>query len=219
MLVFKHSYISLVDFTYNVSMDQSFLNLEASKISVAEKLILENVRINLAPGDSLGVLGNNGSGKTTLLKAISKQANKKILGYAPDTPPLYSNDTILQYLEFIANLKKIPRAYQPSRIKFVLEMFNLERYKNDDIITLSKGNRQKLNLAQAIIAEPSVLILDEPSNALDQEQIKSFRQYLYTLKAKGVALVIATHHMTDITPLCNKTLMIKDKHLETYNPT
>lgn len=214
-----------------MGMNNEFLSLKQVKIQIAKQIILPMVDLVIDQGQMVAVVGANGCGKTTFLKLLcgilrpsageiriancsysnSQQALKilSMLGYAPDNPPLYPLDTPKSYLEFIATLKKIPRQNRAANIAKVLDLFALNAYRNDYINTLSKGTQQRINLAQAMIHNPQILILDEPTNGLDVDQLQSFVKHLSMLRQQKITIIIASHNYTDLIPLCDYMLKIQ----------
>lgn len=217
-------------------MQNEFIVLKDLSIHIASKAVINRLNF-IAPDDaSMAVIGANGSGKSTLLKAIcgilapttgelkiaglsykNPQENlhlRKLIGYAPDTPPLYPNDTIYRYLRFIAELKAIPKQKIQSRISNCLEIFDLTSICHTPIYALSKGTQQRVNLAQAIIHSPKILILDEPTNGLDTQQCANFCKYLLELRKQKVVIIIASHQYSDIIPICDYMLKIHNGLIE-----
>lgn len=217
-------------------MKINFVSLNQVKIQLGRQIILSASDFFIDQGDMVAVVGANGSGKTTLLKALCgillpstgtiqiannsysnpQQATqiRKILGFAPDNPPLYAQDTVQSYLQFIAELKQIPRNEITARITHMCEVFALHEYRDKYIHTLSKGTQQRLNLAQALIHNPRLVILDEPTNALDPEQVQALLQYLHKLRTQDVTIIIASHDYTDLIPQCDYMLKLKQGTLE-----
>lgn len=217
-------------------MKSNFLSLKQVKIAIEKQIILQAIDLEIAQGDMLAIVGANGAGKTTLIKLLcgilkptageikidnNSYSNsqqelvlRKIIGYAPDAPPLYLQDTVHDYLQFIAQLKQVPRKAIPASIEQALEIFDLTAQRDAYIYTLSKGMQQRLNLAQATIHSPQLLIMDEPINALDMDQVIRFRQYLQQLKQQGVTIILASHHYTDLISLCDYMLKVANGTLE-----
>ncbi len=159
---------------------------------------LKDISFEIGRGEIVGFLGKNGAGKTTLMriltsylpatsgrvfisgKDISKNslAIRRHIGYLPETPPLYMNMTVREYLKFAARLKDVPARQTRSRIDRVLDDCRLLYVQNNLIAHLSKGYKQRIGIAQAIINEPELLILDEPTSGLDPLQIQQVRRLM-----------------------------------------
>ncbi len=217
-------------------MKQNFLSLNEIYISRGSKEILSSHSELVDKGSIVAIVGSNGAGKTTLLKAIAgllqpksgsiqiddcsfnnpieAQYLRTIIGYAKDTPALYAHDTVASYLEFMAKLKKVPKKDIKANIDECLELFELTNIRNQYIHTLSKGMQQRINLAQAILNSPQLLILDEPCNALDAEISAKFCNYLATLKQQGVTVVYASHVYSDLVAISDYMLKIHNLQLD-----
>lgn len=207
-------------------MNNEYISVKQLTVKINSSIILDRVDCRIKKGESVVITGANGSGKTTLLKTICgliepKQGTisidglsysnpqntlqlKSLIGYAPDTPPLYPNDTVINYLKFIAGLKQVANP----QINKYLEIFNLNEHAKKLIHTLSKGTQQRINLAQALLADPKIVILDEPTNGLDTEQCANFCAHLLKLKQENITLLIASHNFTDILPICDSEIKI-----------
>ena len=189
---------------------------------------INNVSFEIKQGDIVGFLGKNGAGKTTLMRIVtsflaassgrvfidgeditknSLNTRQKI-GYLPETPPLYNNMTIGQYLKFAAEIKDVSAKKQKIQIAKVLEECNLEHVKHKNISTLSKGYKQRVGIAQAIIHEPKLLILDEPTSGLDPIQIQQVLALINNQREQRTVL-LSTHTLTEIEQIAQRILMIK----------
>lgn len=221
---------------YNIRMKNNFISLEQVKIQLGQQIILSSANICIAQGQMVAIVGANGAGKTTLLKLLSgilqpsagiltvdncsysvaKQALhlRKILGFAPDNPPLYAQDTVYRYLQFIAELKQVPKQELTVQINKVLDIFELQTYRNNYIYTLSKGIQQRINLAQAIIHNPQLLIMDEPINGLDTDQCDKFIDYLQLLRQQKITIIFASHNYTNLIQLSDYMLKIQQGNIE-----
>jgi ABC-2 type transport system ATP-binding protein len=152
---------------------------------------VQNLSFRLERGDVLGFLGPNGAGKTTTMRVITgympptkgsvdiegvdifddPMRAKKLIGYLPENPPLYNDMTVAEYLDFVADIKQVAKKEKKGRIIYVLEKCGLSGVRKRIIGHLSKGYRQRVGIAQALVNNPSVLILDEPTIGLDPVQI------------------------------------------------
>lgn len=190
--------------------------------------VLKDVSFKINKGEIVGFLGQNGAGKTTLMQILTSylpvssgtitidgdDINRNSLtirqkiGYLPETPPLYPSMTVKDYLRFAAVIKDIPRKQQVRQVDKVLEECHIEDVKNKTIATLSKGYKQRVGIAQAIIHEPKLLILDEPTNGLDPIQILQVRNLIKDLRNERTVL-ISTHILSEIEQIAHRVLIIK----------
>ena len=165
---------------------------------------VDHLSFQIEKGKIYGFLGPNGAGKSTTMNMITgyiastegkvmidghdileePEAAKKCIGYLPEMPPLYFDMTVLEYMKFAADLKKIPRNQKDKQIKEVMDMVKITDMKDRLIKNLSKGYRQRVGLAQAILGYPEVIILDEPTVGLDPKQIIEIRDLIKSLKQK-----------------------------------
>lgn len=220
-------------------MKKDFISIKQLNMQIANKLILRSINCDIEQGQKVAIVGINGSGKSTLLKLLcgilrpssgklqiancgyqNLQENmqlRQMIGYAPDNPPLYAYDTVVSYLYFIAQLKKIPKSNIAQNIDHYLEVFDLTPFRKHYIHTLSKGTQQRINLAQALINNPQILILDEPTNSLDNVQSVNFMQHLKNLPTH-VTIIVASHNYSEVIQLCDYMLKITDHMLEKVAP-
>jgi ABC-2 type transport system ATP-binding protein len=189
---------------------------------------LKDVSFEINKGEIVGFLGQNGAGKTTLMRILtsylpatsgeveiggydvvrnSLDVRRKI-GYLPETPPLYFNMTVKDYLGFAAQMKDVPGKQQQNKIDRVLEECNIGDVKNKTIGNLSKGYRQRVGIAQAIINEPEVLILDEPTSGLDPVQNLQVRKLIKSLRHERT-VILSTHILSEIEQIAQRVLIIK----------
>ncbi|MDR3138070.1 MAG: ATP-binding cassette domain-containing protein [Treponema sp.] len=178
-------------------------------------------------GEVLGFLGPNGAGKTTVMKiltgfhfpssgkalvdGISVEENpaevKKRIGYLPENVPLYGEFTVEEYLSFIARSRLILREEKSRSLGTAMERCGLEQVRSQRIETLSKGYKQRLGLAQAIIHDPPILILDEPSSGLDPNQIIEIRTLIREL-GKRKTVILSTHILQEVEAVCSRVLIL-----------
>jgi ABC-2 type transport system ATP-binding protein len=188
---------------------------------------ISDVSFTVASGQILGFLGPNGSGKTTTMRIITgfqpatsgtvKVAGfdifddsfevRKRIGYLPENPPLYNDMSVTAYLRFVARLKGMRRAEIPDAIDRALTRCGLTSVADRVTAYLSKGFRQRVGLAQAIIHNPSVLILDEPTVGLDPQQIIEIRALIKEL-AGAHTVVLSTHILPEVAQICEKVVII-----------
>ena len=192
-----------------------------------ETKAVDNLSFEIRKGDIVGFLGPNGAGKTTTVRMITgyiapssgtveingKDVRKdpfevrRMVGYLPELNPLYQDMDVIDYLDFISQLQDVPKREIPHRIKQLVNMFNLQSVKHKDISELSKGFRQRLGLAQAVVNDPPVLILDEPTTGLDPNQILEFRNFISQL-GKEKMVILSTHALSEVQVLCNRVIII-----------
>lgn len=203
---------------------------------------LDHLDFTIEEGKIYGFLGPNGAGKSTTMNILTgylqategtvliagvdirkhpEQAKAKI-GYLPEQPPLYPDMTVQEYLEFAAGLKKIERARRKSAIIEVMELTEIRDYRNVLIKKLSKGYKQRVGMAQAILGYPPILILDEPTVGLDPKQITQMRGLIRRLGKKHT-VILSSHILSEIQAVCDEVLIISEgrivaqdtpKHLE-----
>jgi len=210
----------------------SILTVENISKNFATQQAVDNVSFEIKQGDIVGFLGKNGAGKTTLMRIITSflaptsgrvfidgdDISKHSLtirgkiGYLPETPPLYSNMTVLQYLKFAAQIKDVTSKKQPRQVAKVLEECQLEQVKHKTIATLSKGYKQRVGIAQAIIHEPKLLILDEPTSGLDPMQVQQVLSLIDSQREQRTVL-LSTHTLVEIEKIAQRILMIKSGQL------
>ena len=188
---------------------------------------VSDISLMVARGDVLGFLGPNGAGKSTTMKMItgfltatrgriaiagfdietSPIEAKSRIGYLPEGAPAYGEMTPLKFLEFIADIRRIPRAKRTARIAEVVAQIHLEGVLNQRIETLSKGFKRRVGLAQAILHDPEVLIMDEPTDGLDPNQKHEIRSLIQTMAADK-AIVISTHILEEVDAVCTRAIII-----------
>ena len=186
---------------------------------------IDDVSFSAKPGEILGLLGPNGAGKTTTMKVLTcfmpatsgaavvcgLEAGKDDLkirskiGYLPEHNPLYTNMYIKEYLNFVAGIHKIKN--KKERISELIELVGLERERNKLISSLSKGYRQRVGLAQAMIHDPEVLILDEPISGLDPNQLIEIRNLISSLK-KDKTIIFSSHILQEVESISDKIIIL-----------
>jgi ABC-2 type transport system ATP-binding protein len=188
---------------------------------------VDHLSFQIEKGKIYGFLGPNGAGKSTTMNMITgyiastegkvmidghdileePEAAKKCIGYLPEMPPLYFDMTVLEYMKFAADLKKIPRNQKNKQIKEVMDMVKITDMKDRLIKNLSKGYRQRVGLAQAILGYPEVIILDEPTVGLDPKQIIEIRDLIKSLKQKHT-VILSSHILSEVRAVCDYVLII-----------
>ena len=189
-----------------------------------KKKILKNVSLKIEEGDILGFIGPNGAGKTTTIKLIlGLKGTVSINGYdiqknftnaIEKVGAIVENPDMYMYLSGYDNLKLVANLYKgitKERIEKVVKLVKLENRINDKVSKYSLGMRQRLGIAQAILHNPKLLILDEPTNGLDPEGIKEMRELLVKLaKEEKMAILISSHNLAELDNFCNKVCIIKN---------
>lgn len=190
---------------------------------------VDNISFEVKTGEVLGFLGPNGAGKTTTMKIITcfmapsdgdikvgglsihehQDEIKKKIGYLPENNPLYYDMMVLDYLEFVANLQGVPKEKIQKRIAEMVVMTGLNVEKHKKIGELSKGYRQRVGLAQAMIHDPEILILDEPTTGLDPNQIVEIRKLIKEL-GKEKTVVLSTHILPEVEATCDRIMIINN---------
>lgn len=191
------------------------------------KTAVSNVSFTAEESEILGFLGPNGAGKSTTMNMITgyiastegtvtidghdildePEEAKKCIGYLPEQPPLYFDMTVLEYMKFVADLKKIPKDKKASMIEEVMDMVKISDMRNRLIKNLSKGYRQRVGLAEAIMGYPEVIILDEPTVGLDPKQIIEIRTLIKNLKKKHT-VILSSHILSEVSAVCDYVLII-----------
>ena len=205
-------------------MDITVQNL--TKIYGPQKAV-DNISFKVKTGEILGFLGPNGAGKTTTMKILScymspsggdvrvgnydifsnPQEIKRRIGYLPENNPLYLEMPVMEYLQFVAQLQGVTKAQLPARLKEIVGMCGLNREKHKKIGELSKGYRQRVGLAQALIHDPEILILDEPTTGLDPNQIVEIRNLIRQI-GQEKTIILSTHILPEVEATCDRILII-----------
>lgn len=188
---------------------------------------VDGISFQVEKGEVLGFLGPNGAGKSTTMKMITGflpissgtaeicgydiQQNpieaKKKIGYLSEGAPAYTDMTVQSYLSFIADIRELKGIEKKNRLNSVIEKINLEQVYNQPIETLSKGYKRRVGLAQALIHDPEILILDEPTDGLDPNQKFEVRSLIQKM-AKDKAIVISTHILEEVEASCSRAIII-----------
>lgn len=188
---------------------------------------VDNLSFSVQAGDVVGFLGPNGAGKSTTMKMITgfldatsgsvkifdkdidtdAQTIKQMIGYLPEGAPAYGDMTVAQFLSFIADVRGIVGSEKKQRLQQVIDSVELESVLYRPIDDLSKGFKRRVGLAQAIIHDPKVLILDEPTDGLDPNQKHHVRQLIQNL-SKDKIVIVSTHILEEVTAVCNRAVII-----------
>ncbi|MBI2861815.1 MAG: ATP-binding cassette domain-containing protein [Chloroflexi bacterium] len=190
---------------------------------------LQNVTFDVQPGEIVGLLGPNGAGKTTAMRIITgflpatsgsvrvagydiakdSLAVRQRIGYMPETVPLYTDLSVREYLDFMATIRRVPSRLRKQRIEESIALCWLEEYADARIAKLSKGYRQRVGLAQSMIHQPEVLILDEPTIGLDPRQIIETRNLIKSLGGNRTIL-LSSHILPEVSMICRRVVIIDE---------
>jgi ABC-2 type transport system ATP-binding protein len=188
---------------------------------------IQDVTFNVEPGEILGFLGPNGAGKTTTMRILAgylpassgsvqiagydvhedSMAVRRRIGYLPETPPLYPEMTVEGFLHFVARIKGVPAGDRPLKVKSAMERCNLTDKRKVLIRKLSKGFRQRVGIAQAIVHDPPAIILDEPTVGLDPRQIIDVRNLIKSLAGEHT-IILSTHILPEVSMTCSRVAII-----------
>lgn len=194
---------------------------------------VHDLSFRIPRGEVVGFLGTNGAGKTTTMRMLTgfippsdgrvridghdvfdaPLEARRAIGYLPESPPVYPEMTVRGYLQFVAALKDVPRAKRPGAVERAIELCGLADTASRVIGHLSKGYRQRVGLAQAIVHEPKVLVLDEPTVGLDPIQIREIRALIESLAhagraGEGQTVILSTHILNEVEALCDRVVLI-----------
>lgn len=188
---------------------------------------VDDVSFSIPKGQVVGLLGHNGAGKTTIMKVLTgylepsagsaqidgldvttdRTELQKRIGYLPESSPVYPEMTVVEYLFYVANLRGISDSEQAKAVKAAVEKTQLHEKATSLVSTLSRGYKQRVGVAQAIIHNPDFLVLDEPTNGLDPSQIQEMRN-LITGLSEDATVIISTHILQEVHAMCDRVLII-----------
>ena len=203
-----------------------------------EHVAVDHLSLTVEPGKIYGFLGPNGAGKSTTMNMITgylgatsgtvtinghdifkePEEAKKCVGYLPEIPPLYADMTVLEYLNFVAELKKLQKSLRKRYVEEAMETTGILDVKNRMIRNLSKGYRQRVGFAQAILGYPEIIILDEPTVGLDPKQIIEIRDLIKKLGEKHT-VILSSHILTEISAVCDHVFIISKGKLVASDST
>ena len=195
-----------------------------------------DVSFTVEKGKIYGFLGPNGAGKSTTMNIITgylastegevlinghnileePEEAKKCIGYLPELPPVYTDMTVLEYLKFVAELKKIPKDQRKKQILEVMNLVKITDMQNRLIKNLSKGYRQRVGLAQAVLGYPPIIILDEPTVGLDPKQIIEIRDLIHEL-GQTHTVILSSHILSEVQAICESVLIIAHGKLVAFD--
>ncbi len=208
-------------------MPETTIQVEKLVKTYAGVTAVNEVSFSVKKGEIVGFLGPNGAGKSTTMRiltgfvpatsgraticghcvATESRAIRKLIGYMPENNPLPEEMRVVEYLRLRGKLKGLPRSRLRSRMDEVLELCDLTRARHRIIGTLSKGYRQRVGIADTIIAEPQVIIMDEPTIGLDPHQIALIRDLIYSLRGR-MSIIISSHILPEIEMTCDRVIII-----------
>jgi ABC-2 type transport system ATP-binding protein len=213
-----------------VAKESFMIQVEGLTKDYGPRRAIEDLNFTAVKGEILGFLGPNGAGKTTTMRILtgympptagkarvagfdvvdeSLEVRRRV-GYLPETVPLYPEMTVFDYLKFMADLRHLPNAEE--RVEDVLDMVHMMDRSEGYIANLSKGMRQRIGVAQALLHQPEVLILDEPTLGLDPAQILEVRNLIREL-GKDRTVLLSTHILSEAQQVCNRVLIINKGHI------
>lgn len=202
-----------------------------SKVYGTQKA-LDNVSLSIGEGEIVGLLGPNGAGKSTMMKILTcfipptegsaeicgydifehQMEIKRSVGYLSEQNPLYYDMYVREFLLLVAGIHKIERKLRKRRVEEVIALTGLEKEANKKIGTLSKGYKQRVGLAQALIHDPKVLILDEPTTGLDPNQLLEIRNLIKQI-GQSKTILLSTHIMQEVEAVCSRVIIINNGRL------
>ena len=208
------------------------LEINALSRSYGTFKAVDDVSFTIGQGEIVGLLGHNGAGKTTIMKMLSgtlepdsgkilfngidptddPKTVQQALGYLPESLPVYPEMIVADYLDYAAALKGIDAAHRPAEITRVVHETDIIAKLLDPISTLSRGYKQRVGVAQAILGKPSLLILDEPTNGLDPSQTEQMRHLIQGL-ARSATVILSTHIMQEVDAVCDRVLILRNGKL------
>lgn len=204
-----------------------------------DHIAVDNASFTVEKGEILGFLGPNGAGKSTVMNIITGYISategsvkvagydildepeevKRRIGYLPEFPPLYGDMTVIEYLDFVGDIKSLEKKDKKENIQRVMDLVRIDNVKGRLIKNLSKGYRQRVGLAQAILGAPDVLILDEPTVGLDPKQIIEMRNLIKEL-GKEHTVILSSHILPEVSAVCDRVIIInKGRIVASDTPT
>lgn len=210
------------------------VQIQSLSKTYGEQIAVNNISFEIKEGEILGFLGPNGAGKSTTMKMITGYLppsagqvfinginmltnpieGRKLIGYLPESNPLYKEMYVKEYLNFIAGIYRLKSP--KTAVKNVIEMTGLGLEQNKQIHQLSKGYKQRVGLAQALIHDPKILILDEPTTGLDPNQLSEIRKLIVEL-GKSKTIIFSTHIMQEVQAVCNRVMIIQKGNIVADN--
>ncbi len=198
---------------------------------------LAGINLSIHSGELIGLIGANGAGKSTLLKCLTglvmpdqgsiiidgldaaqqRQQIKSLIGYAPEAAELYPYLSGREFLDFIADMHQMPGAVKSDRIQHYLSLFDMGKKADVLIDDYSHGMRQKISLSAAMISQPSILIVDEPTNGLDPESVVHFKEELQAFVDRGCTILFSSHILDTVEKICHRVAVLHQGRLLAFD--
>lgn len=221
-----------------MTMQESIISIQKLSHRYSAQWAIRDINLEIRKNGIYGLLGSNGAGKSTTMNIITgylaatsgevkingfdvlKQPEeaKKCVGYLPELPPLYMDMTVKEYLDFVAELKKIEKSLRTGYVKEAMKITKTEEVSGRLIRNLSKGYRQRVGFAQAVLGYPEILILDEPTVGLDPKQIIEIRDLIKELGKKHT-IILSSHILSEISAVCDHVFIISHGKLVASDST
>jgi ABC-2 type transport system ATP-binding protein len=219
-------------------VEAGLIEVENLTKSYAQSRAVNDISFKVEKGEILGFLGPNGAGKTTTMRILtgflpatsgtarvagfdvfeqSMEVRKRI-GYLPETPPLYPDMSVGDYLTFVARIKGVASAEIPARVEAAMRMTNISDRETQLIKKLSRGYKQRVGIAQAVVHNPDVVILDEPTVGLDPNQIKEVRNLIKSLAGEHT-IILSTHILPEVEMTCDRVVIIDKGRIAAIDTT
>lgn len=210
------------------------VRIEHLNKTIGKQQVLRDISLSINDGEVVGLLGPNGAGKSTLMKILvglweenkeQRTKNKeqcvievpKEIGYLPEQNPLYEEMYVAEYLQFMAQLDKEQKTKSKERVEVLIERVGLTPERHKKIGQLSKGYKQRVGLAQALLGDPDLLILDEPTTGLDPNQLTEIRSLIREL-GKDRTVILSTHIMQEVREMCDRVVILDHGQIKTDMP-
>lgn len=210
------------------------VRIEHLNKTIGKQQVLRDISLSINDGEVVGLLGPNGAGKSTLMKILvglweenkeQRTKNKeqcvievpKEIGYLPEQNPLYEEMYVAEYLLFMAQLDKEQKTKSKERVEVLIERVGLTPEQHKKIGQLSKGYKQRVGLAQALLGDPDLLILDEPTTGLDPNQLTEIRSLIREL-GKDRTVILSTHIMQEVREMCDRVVILDHGQIKTDMP-
>ena len=202
----------------------TIIKLENVSKSFKEKIIFNNINFEIKKNEFVGIVGESGQGKTVLIElivgfltpssgTITRNVEKEKISFSIQNNSLYESLTVKQNLLFFAKINNVPKKERKERIPKILSQLKIEPYKNVLVKKLSGGTKKRVDIACALITNPSLLILDEPFTGLDKKLVEELARYILFLNKNGTTIIIISHRNQLMSQICSKALMLENKSI------